>query len=249
MRVGILVQARMSSSRLPGKVLIPILKKPLLGYLLERLQRVDASDALVVATSTDQSDDPIVAYCDSIGVTGFRGDLNDVLKRFCDAATHYSLDAVVRICGDSPLIDPELVSRGIQLYRKAPIDCLTTLLGSEEGRGLPRGQEIEIISRSALERANALAKAADEREHVTPFLYRHPELFRLESYRGPYPDLESQRWVVDEQADLDFVRALIEGIYPQSPEMSFEEIVDYLAHHPELLAINRHVVQYRIPSQ
>ncbi len=167
MRVGAVVHARMSSARLPGKVLAPLAGRPALGWVLERLEHAELLDALVVATSDDPSDDPVSAYCEERGTACHRGSLDDVAARVLDAAREHELEALVRVSGDSPLLDQRLVDRGVQIMRVSAPDLVTNV----RPRTFPPGQSVEVVDVDALERAHAPGASAEEREHVTGPLY------------------------------------------------------------------------------
>src|SRR5262245_37090128 len=174
MILGIL-QARVSSRRLPGKVLKPILGRPMLERQSERLRRAHRLDKLVVATSTDASDDAIAALCESLPLDCFRGALDDVLDRFYQAAKRYSADTVVRLTGDCPLADPSVIDELILLHESGGYDYTSNTLT----RSYPDGLDAEVAQMRCLEAAWHEAALPSEREHVTPFIYRDPERFRL----------------------------------------------------------------------
>jgi spore coat polysaccharide biosynthesis protein SpsF len=205
MRIAAVVQARMSSSRLPGKVLRPLAGKPLLSYVLERLERCEAvSGGVVVATSIDASDDPIADYCVHADVECHRGALDDVAGRFLSVGDAYGLDAVVRLSGDSPLLDQRLVDRGIALFQSDPCDLVTNVAP----RTFPRGESVEVMALDALRRAHAAMPTAEDREHVTTLLYREPQRFRIRAFTAP-EDWSAVRLVVDTEEDAERVEQVI----------------------------------------
>lgn len=205
MRLGAIVQARMSSSRLPGKVLAPIGGQPLLGLLMQRLARCGAIDAAVVATSDHPSDDVLADWCRRAGVAVHRGPLDDVAARVLAAAEAHGLAGVVRVSGDSPLIDPELVGRAAARLRTGDADLVSNVVPP---RTYPPGQSVEALRTDALAASRALMEAPGDREHVTPALYRHPERFRIVALRADPPCAE-RRMVVDTAEDLEAMRALV----------------------------------------
>jgi spore coat polysaccharide biosynthesis protein SpsF (cytidylyltransferase family) len=166
-RVGAVVHARMSSRRLPGKVLAPLAGRPALQWVLERLEHARELDAIVLATSEDPSDDPVAAFAGERGTPCHRGSLDDVAERVAGAARGHGLDAIVRVNGDSPLLDQELVDRGVEIMRASEPDLVTNV----RPRTFPPGQSVEVVSVDALERAHAAGSSAEEREHVTGPLY------------------------------------------------------------------------------
>lgn len=204
MSSGIVIQARFSSARLPGKVLRPLGGRPMLGWLLERMRAVPEAGCVVVATSDRPEDDPVAAYARASGALIHRGPLEDVLGRFAGAAAAYALEPVVRVSGDSPLLDPGLVSRALQLYREGGSDLVTNVLE----RSYPKGQSVEAIGAGALRAAAAEARAADEREHVTPYFYAHPGRFRIRNF-ALVPAAADMRLCVDTEEDFACMEALV----------------------------------------
>ena len=168
-RIVVAVQARMSSQRFPGKVLIDLLGSPMLGHLLDRLGQCKAINGLIVATSDDSSDDAVAAYTAVRGIACHRGDLDDVAGRLIGAAEAMDADALVRISADSPLLDPALVDEAIGLFRDHRVDLVTNV----QKRTFPKGQSVEVVSLSALRAAWSKGMTVDEREHVTKHFYDH----------------------------------------------------------------------------
>ena len=210
----------MTSSRLPGKVMKQVAGHPLLYFHVSRLQRSRLADTVVVATSNQPSDDVAAAYCESQGFSVFRGALDDVLKRFADCAAAFQADIVVRTTGDCPLIDPALVDQciGAALASSPPPDHLVL-----ESARFPRGLDVEVVRREALDIAAQNSTDPYEREHVTPFIYRRPEKFRLQRFAGEEKAYDG-RWCVDEDADFDFVSKIIEALYPADPEFGWLDV-------------------------
>ena len=194
----------MSSSRLPGKVLMPVLGRPLLGYLTESLQRVSGADHLIVATSVDPSDDPIAAFCRSEGISCWRGPLDDVAARFSGAIREFGLDAFVRVCGDCPLLDFRLVEQAIRLFREGSYEVVTCALE----RSFPQGQVVEVVSAEAFQRQVALFEDDADREHVTRRLYLARDRFVIHNFLAPV-NLLGTRMVVDTEEDFRRVEALL----------------------------------------
>ncbi len=243
MKTGIVVQARMTSSRLPGKILMPAAGKPLLEIQIERLRRIDCVDQLVIATTTLASDDPVVALCDRLGVPTFRGSEDDVLSRYHGAATRFGLDTVVRVTADCPMIDPRISSgviRHFQQNRDKLDYCSNTLT-----RSYPRGLDTEVFRFEALAQAHREAVAGPEREHVTLFIYRRPERFRLQNLPSPV-DLSHNRWTVDEPADYELVSRMINALYPANPDFGLEDGLALLREHPDWPQINEAVRQKQV---
>ncbi|MBW2292712.1 MAG: glycosyltransferase family protein [Deltaproteobacteria bacterium] len=232
MIVGVL-QARMSSRRLPGKVLMPLHGRPMLARQIERLQRCP-SMRLMVATSDHPGDDPIVSLCRELDVVCHRGSLDDVLDRVHGAACRLAAEHVVRLTGDCPLTDPELVEIAIDHHLKSGCDYTSNALE----RTYPDGLDVEVIRFAALEVAWREAVLPSHREHVTPFIYQQPERFKLGSLTDSC-DRSALRWVVDEPADLEFVNRVYAALYPDDPQFGSDAIHALLSREPALSELNR----------
>jgi spore coat polysaccharide biosynthesis protein SpsF len=243
MKTVIIVQARMTSTRLPGKVLMPVLDKPLLEYLIERLRKVTLADELVIATTTNATDEPIIDLCNRLGINVFRGPEDDVLARYYNAARLYNADLVVRVTSDCPLLDPLLVDELIDFYQKHndEFDYVTNSL--EEP--YPRGMDCEVFSFEALQQAFDSAASPAEREHVTPFFYQNRDLFKVANV--PFPtSLPMMRLTVDTADDFQLVRKIIEFLYPVDKNFHLQEIANTLTAFPDWGRINAHVIQKTI---
>jgi len=232
MRLVAIIQARMGSTRLPGKVLAEIEGTPMLEHVVERVRRIAGVNEVVVATTSSPRDEPIANSCDHMGAPVFRGSENDVLDRYWRACQTFDADAVVRITSDCPLIDPGESSRVVDVFLKqAPDLAANDLIPS-----YPDGLGTEVMTAAALETAWREAKEPYERQHVAPYIYRHPERFRLVNVAAP-SDYSHLRWTVDTQQDLDFVRAVYarlggNGIF------DWHAVLDLLAREPALLELN-----------
>lgn len=238
MKTLIIVQARMTSTRLPGKVLLPLAGEPMLTRLIERLRRVRRADGIVVATSTNATDDPIAALCAQLGVPCHRGSEHDVLSRYADAARVHGADVVVRITSDCPLIDPALIDQTIAAFDEGGSDYVSNMLPPT----WPYGMAVEVFSAAALAQAHAEATQAAEREHVTPFLYWHPERYRLRNVASPL-DLSHHRWTVDTPEDYALVSRLFDHLMPNRPNFTQSDVLALLDAHPDWIAINQHIQQ------
>jgi spore coat polysaccharide biosynthesis protein SpsF len=229
-----ILQARVSSSRLAGKVLKPILDRPMLQHQIDRIRRAESLDALVVATSVDASDDPVAALCERAQVACFRGSLDDVLDRFHQAARPYSPRIVVRLTGDCPLIDPMIIDRVVDFFRSGDFDLART------ADTFPDGLDVEVMRIEILEQAWKSATRPSDREHVTLFVNRQPERFRIGEY-GSATDLSHLRLTVDEPQDFELVRAIYETLYPSNPAFTTDDVLGLLAARPTLVDLNRAV--------
>ncbi|MBI4305285.1 MAG: glycosyltransferase family protein [Chloroflexi bacterium] len=230
--VGI-VQARMNSKRLPGKVLKDIVGEPMLGRVLSRSRRAARIDHIIVATSTAEADDSIASWCDASGWDCFRGDEADVLDRFYRAATKYQASLVVRITADNPLLDPEIIDRVIDaFFAHAPLDYASNRLPPHT---FPQGTEIDVLTFEALAHAWLEDDNHALREHVTPYVYRHPERFRILNVSDTV-DRSWMRWTVDTAEDLAFVRRVYEHFGRDT--FSWRELLDVLEKNPHWSEIN-----------
>ena len=240
MSTHIIVQARMNSSRLPGKVLKDVLGKTLLEYQLERLKRVVNADKLIVATTINAIDDPIVDLCDRLSVLTCRGSELDVLSRYAEASRLFPSQSVVRITADCPLIDPTLINRTIDFYRKSSLDYVST-----DHAVYPRGMDVEVFSSDMLNIANINALKSVDREHVTPYFYQNPDRFSIGSYSE---DIQAShyRLTVDTPEDFQLVHILLEHLYPKIHEFNLEDILECLQKHPQWSNINQHIQQKMI---
>lgn len=195
MKIGAIVQARMSSQRLPGKVLHRVGGKPMLQYLLERLEHCRSLDRMVVATSTDESDDPIAAFCEAYGVDCFRGSLTDVAGRFKAVLDRYPFEGFVRVNGDSPLFDQSLVDRGVDIFRRGNHEIVTNLWP----RTFPSGQTVEILKAETFRLGYSQMQEPEDLEHITQFFYKNADRFRIcnftavADYNGLHLSIDTER--------------------------------------------------------
>lgn len=198
-----IIQARMSSKRLPGKVLMDLEGSPVLTHVINRATASATFDAVIVATSDDPSDDPIEERCERDGVLCFRGSLEDVLGRFAAAARAYDADVIGRLTADCPLLDPRVIKTVVESFDPTAYDYASNVIT----RTYPKGLDTEVFSRSALERANREATSTEDREHVTRYFYTHPELFRLRNV-SQATDRSSLRWTLDTPEDWENIRSI-----------------------------------------
>ena len=227
-----ILQARVSSSRRPGKVLKPILGRAMLLHQLDRVRRARSLDDLVVATSTESSDDALETMCAAEGIRCFRGSLNDVLDRFYQAALPLTPDYIVRLTGDCPVADPELIDRVVALLIAEQLDI------AGAAPTFPDGLDVEAMRFSILETAWREATLPSDREHVSLFVVRQPDRFKVKGLDNDV-DLSRMRWTVDEPEDFELVRQIYEALYPGTPAFTTADILALLAARPELLELNR----------
>ena len=231
MKTIALIQARMTSSRLPGKVLQNIAGKPMLMRVVERARQAKSIDLVAVITSTHESDDAIEQCCKKCGVPFFRGNLDDVLDRYYQAAIHFGSETIVRITADCPLLDHGIVDQVVEVFNSGNYDYVSNTMEVT----YPDGLDTEVFRFETLEKAWKNAVLKSEREHVTAYIYKHPEFFRLGVLKHP-EDLSALRWTVDTPSDLEFVRAVYAGFADE--HFSMEDILNFIKNNPEVTALN-----------
>lgn len=236
MKTAVIIQARMGSMRLPNKVMKPICGRPMIELLLARLSRAKRVDQIIVATSVDPRNQPLVDHVRGLGYLCVQGDENDVLARYLQAATHTDAQTLVRVTGDCPLIDPEVVDDCIDRFFELGVDYLSN--GAPPA--YPNGLDTEVFRRSALERAGRETSEPYDREHVTPYL-RHPDKYTLASLACEQ-DLGRLRWTVDEPADFEVVTAVVEHFWPNI-HVGWRQIVELQRSQPALFAANSHLMR------
>jgi spore coat polysaccharide biosynthesis protein SpsF len=236
-RVVAIVQARMGSTRLPGKVLMDICGETMLARVVSRVKRSKLINEVLVATTDRAADDAIVAECKKLSVPVSRGDQDDVLDRYFRAAQLSKAEVIVRITSDCPLIDPEVTDKTIAAFLENRPDYVSNCLV----RTYPRGLDTEVISFAALSRAWQVARKPYEREHVTPYIIEHPAEFKHLSVTCE-EDFSEHRWTIDTPEDLALVREIFSRLNGDGT-FSGREVLDLLQREPELLELNRSVQQ------
>ena len=232
-----IVQARMSSQRLPGKVMKEILGRPLITYTLERLRAARQIDKIILATSDDKTNDPLCRCVEGLGYAVFRGSEDDVVDRFYQAAKKFQATHVVRITGDCPLLDPFIIDQVVDVFQKQNADLVLT------GPKFAEGVDCEIFSAKALERAWREANRKSEREHVTQYFLNHPELFKSLKLENSTDD-SRYRFVCDEPEDFKVVAAVLEAFAQESrQDFSVGRVKKFLDSHPGIFQLNAHVVR------
>lgn len=234
--VTAIIQARMSSSRLPGKVMADLCGQPVIAHIITRLQRCRFIDRLVLATSTDASDTILVDCVQKMGTACFRGDLYNVLARFYHAACENIADHVVRICADSPLLDWEIIDRTIQYYFQNQADIVKTV-------NMPLGLGTEIFSFAALEQAYCFASQDYQKEHVTPYIYENGRVSMFEWQSAP----SALRLTLDTQEDFEVIKRVYDALYHGEHDFTCDAIRTFLKKNPEIAAINKDIRQVAVP--
>ncbi|MEO8570327.1 MAG: glycosyltransferase family protein [Chloroflexota bacterium] len=241
-RTVAIIQARTGSTRLPGKVLLPLLGEPLLATVVRRVGRATSVDATIVATTTLPDDDAIVALAADEGWLVERGSELDLLDRYLQAARAHDADRIVRITSDCPLLDPAVIDEVVGALAAAGADYASNTL---EPRTFPRGLDVEAMTIDALETAAREDRDPASREHATPFLYRHPERFGLAAVRLPV-DLSGHRWTVDTPEDYELIRRIYDKL--GRDDAPWRDALAVVEAHPDWSALNRHIEQKTVPQ-
>lgn len=241
MRIVAIVQARMGSTRLPGKVLKKVNNKPLLAYQIERMKKASLIDKLVIAT-TPYGNEEIVNLCNELDIDYFIGSEIDVLARYYEAAIKFRADIVVRITSDCPLIDPWIINNVIQMYLDGEYDYVS----NTQLRTFPRGMDTEVFSMKLLTEAFINASLDYEREHVTPYFYLNPIKYNIGQFALQKADYSHLRLTVDTPEDLELISILIKDLYSINPDFDLDMILGKLTKEPELIKINEHIEQKKL---
>lgn len=243
MKVVAIIQARMGSTRLPGKILKEVNGKTLLEYQIERVQRSININEIIVATTTNETDDSIVRLCRKLGIACYRGSEQDVLGRYFEAATDYGANVIVRLTSDCPLIDPIIIDDVIHCYQSN--QDLLDYCSNTIKRTFPRGLDVEVFSYEALENAHENAILDCDREHVTAYIYTNPAQFHLDGFEYKQ-DLSHYRWTVDTIEDLELIHKIIDALYPLNKEFLLQDVLNLLIENPGWNEINANVEQKKL---
>jgi len=245
LKIVTVIQARTGSTRLPHKVLMSLCGKPLLVRMVERVMSAQLAGTVVVATSTDKSDNTIEEICKAEGIECFRGELNDLLDRHYQTAKKYNADAVAKIPSDCPLIDPEIIDKVFKFY----IDNIDKydFVSNLHPATYPDGNDVEIMSFKTIETAWKEAERKLEREHTTPFIWENPEKFRIGNvlWETGFNYSAKHRWTIDYEEDYIFIRTVYEELYKKNPKFSINNILNLLKDKPFIYDINsRYIGKY-----
>lgn len=249
-----IIQGRMGSSRLPGKVLLDIAGKPMLQHVIERAREAQTLNSVIVATSNDPADDPIPAFCNELGIPCARGSLHDVLDRYYQAACAHNAGTIVRITADCPLLDPALVDSAVESLVSGAYDFVANRLPPPFTRSFPIGLDVEVCTFAALKRAWTESTETFHREHVMPYIYQDvalaPQNTLISTGTSPRgfkiallnhePNHGALRWTVDTSEDLAFVREIFLRLKAK-PQFTWYDVLDILAKEPQLASINSEI--------
>lgn len=238
-----IVQARMGSTRLPGKIMKDLSGKPVLWHVVDRLKHSKKIDKVIIATTVLAEDDKVENFCEENNIPFFRGSVEDVLSRYYYTAQKFSCKNIIRITSDCPVIDPEIIDKMIDLFDnensgEVKIDYLSNSLE----RTFPRGLDAEIFTFDVLEKTFNSATEKYEKEHVTPYIYKHPALFKLKNYSND-KDYSNLRWTLDTPQDLQLIREIYNVLYKGNKIFLFKEILELVKKNPKLKEINNSIKQ------
>ena len=239
-KVLAIIQARLGSTRLPGKVLLPLGQKTVLENVYDRVLSAKEIDQVIVATTIKSGDDRLAEFCKEKGIETFRGSENDLLDRYYQTAKKYGTEHIVRITADCPLIDPGIIHRAVieHLDKKNDFTC-TAFLNSET---FPDGEDVDVFTFAALEEAWKNAKIPYQREHVTQYFTANTDKFKISNIEYK-ENLSSLRWTLDESSDYEFIKAIYKGLDKEGKIFGMKEILRYLSDHPELEKINHQIIR------
>ena len=243
MKTIAIIEARMTSTRLPGKVLRPILGKPMLELLVERIRRARRVDGIVIATTTNSTDEPIEQLARRLEIGCFRGSEDDVLERVLRAAHQVQADVIVEITGDCPLIDPDIIDELVAVFQGRRFDYVS----NNRQRTYPLGLDTQVFSTRVLEEVARLTRDPVDHEHVSLYIYKHPERFSLHNVPGALPEkYRDIRLTVDTAEDFALISQIYETLYPANPAFTLGDVLALFDRSPELTEVNRGIQQKRV---
>jgi len=238
MSIIAVIQARVGATRLPGKVLKKIEGKTVLEHVINRAQVARKIDNIVVATTVKKEDLKIVQLCAKLGISVFCGSENDVLDRYYQAARLFKANHIVRITSDCPLIDPLIIDKVIGLYFKKEADYATNTMPET----YPDGLDTEVISFKTLKIVWENSRLFSEREHVTPYIRKNPNIFKIVNLKCEY-NLNDKRWTLDEPEDFEFIKIIYKNLYSEDSLFGMKKIIDFLKNHPEIEELNNNLIR------
>ncbi|PTV93026.1 spore coat polysaccharide biosynthesis protein SpsF [Halanaerobium saccharolyticum] len=242
-KIGVIIQARMGSTRLPGKVMKDLKEKAVLWHDIQRIKQSELIDEIIIATTTKKQDQIIYEKALEWGVKAFRGSEEDVLKRYYEAAAKNSVETVVRITSDCPLIDPKVVDEIIAYYNENNYTLVTNAGSDLKNRTYPRGLDTEAFSFKVLEEAYNKAEKKHQREHVTPFIYEnYDDIYYYKNEK----DLSGYRLTLDTKEDYELIKAIYDKLYHGKHDFYLYEIVELLDNNKELLKLNEKIKQKKL---
>lgn len=245
MKITAIIQARSGSTRLPEKIFKELFGKPILWHVHNRVQQSKLISQIIIATTTLREDDKVEAFCSSNKFLFYRGSSDDVLSRYYEASRKFNADVIIRITSDCPVIDPVVLDKMIEEYLKEFKANKIDYLSNTIHRTFPRGLDVEIFSMDVLEKIFNEAREHFEREHVTPYIYQHPEIFKIKNFEND-KDLSSLRLTVDTNEDFELIEKIYAALYSEDKIFLLEDIVQLFEREPELANINRFIEQKKL---
>ena len=240
-----LIQARMDSTRLPGKVMKMIDGEPMIYRICQALEKSKMVKKIVVVTSENKDDDKLVDFLRKNKIKYFRGSKNDVLERYYQAAKKFSADLIVRITGDCPLIDPAIVD----LVIKEAINYKVDYASNVQKRSFPRGYDVEVLTNEALQKIHGITKDPDDREHVSLYIRRNPDLFKIKNILAPDSKYHPKwRVCVDTKEDFQLVKKIFQT-YRKKDLIQYDDVISFFVKHPDIIKINKHIKQKKIKNR
>ncbi len=237
LKLAVIIQARMGSTRLPNKVMAEILGKPMLWHLISRIKQSKYNPEIIIATSISEEDKQILQLAKDLNIKSFAGSVDDVLDRFYQAALKFRSETFVRITADCPLIDPKVFDEVVKAFLVDDVDFTS----NTHPPTYPDGLDVEVFSFKTLEKTWKEAKLSSEREHVTAYMWKNPNIFKLNNVYNDF-DIHELRWTVDEKEDLLFVKEVYRNLYPKKKNFLMADILNLLVKKPELSEINNNIV-------
>lgn len=238
-KITAVIQARLGSTRLPGKTMMVIENAPLLGHLVNRIKATTYVNDIIIATTVNKRDDAIVEFAGNNNLKFYRGSEEDVLDRFYNTCVEFSVDTIVRVTPDCPLLDPQVVDLVVSAYIEGNYDYVSNVIIPT----FPDGLDTEVFSFQSLKKAWHEAELLSEREHVTAYIVKHPDKFRIFNVKRDGEDISWMRWTVDTQKDFEFIREMFSNISIKEDMFYLEDVLDVLNRKPELLKMNADIMR------
>lgn len=235
MKIIVTIEARMGSTRLPGKVLMQVCNKPLLQHMIERLKRAILPDDIVVATTVNPKDDQIIKLCKKIKCSYYRGSEEDITDRLIKTAHYFNANIIVQTTGDCPLHEATVIDKAIKFYLKSNKDYISNRLD----RTYPAGLDTQVYNVNILERVAKKTNDPNDLEHGSLYIYTHPKEFTIDNFKSEDINCPEKRWCLDYQEDYDFFKVIYEKLYPKNPQFNIYDVLELLKKEPELENINK----------
>ena len=235
MNVVAIVQARTGSTRLPGKVFLPLNGKPLIWHIIQRVRKSNFVNQIVIATTLNKKDDQLVEWAANENITIYRGSEDDVLDRFYQTAIYIKADIIVRVTADDPFKDPEIIDKAISIF----IDNDLNFISNNNPPTFPEGLDVEVFDMDTLKLAFNNSKDSFEKEHVTPYMFRNAEKIKTQNFKN-IENKSNLRWTIDTEIDYEMVKIVYQNLYKEGSIFMYKEIIDYIQKFPHVGFMNVH---------